>query len=318
MMMNSSISKPLAALLALSSAGLFAGEAIEQPVFDPAPSGFNGIRRPISNPTLFDLALPQTQVHAFYMHHKFPDMIDIIGGGQAPFGGDLNIYAIQLEYALNDRFSIVATKDGYIDLNPDATFNPDDGFANLAAGLKYAFIYKPEIQYVMSGSAVVELPTGDSEVFQGRGDGSLNLSVQNAKLWDRWQFASSLGVQIPFDDSFATISWASAHLSYEVNPWFIPLIELNWFHVLSDGDGTAFYENQGGATAPTVATFEGADLINWGAATSGGSDYVTAAIGFRSRLSERMDIGFAYEIPLTDDSENITDERFTLDLVWTF
>lgn len=316
--MNIPIAKPATAILTLSAASLFAGEVIESPVVPPAPSGFENIRRPISNPTLFDLALPQTQVHAIYMHHKFPDMVDIIGGGEVAFGGDLNLYAIQFEYAFNERLSLVAMKDGYIDFNPDETFNSETGFANLAAGLKYAFILKPETQYVMSGSAVLEIPTGNGDVFQGRGDGNINLSLQNAKLWNQWQLATSLGVQIPFDSGFSTISWVGAHLSYEIVPWFIPLVELNWLHVISDGDGMASYKNQGGNTAPAVATFEGADLINWGAANSSGSDYVTAAFGFRSRLTESVDVGFAYEIPLTDEQENITDERFTLDLVWTF
>lgn len=291
----------------------------EKDVTAPAPvAGFESARRPISNPTLFDLALPRTGIHAIYMHHKFPSKINIAGGGQLDMGGDLNLYALGFEYALNERFSIVGLKDGYVDFNPESTFTPEDGFANIAAGIKYAFVYSPETQYVMSGSAVVEIPLGDDEIFQGEGDGSVNLSLQNLKLVDQWQFAGSLGCQIPFDSAFSTNAWVSAHVSYEVSRWFIPLIEINYFRVLDNGDGAARYSSQAGGAVPAVATFEGADLLNWGAANSDDADYATMAVGFRSRLSDKLDLGLAYEFPLTDEEDNITASRWTLDLVYTF
>ncbi|MBT8043678.1 MAG: transporter [Verrucomicrobiae bacterium] len=301
----------------------FAGPApieSEKTVSPPPVAGFDSARRPISNPTLFDLALPRTGLHAIYMHHRFPSQITLNGGGKLPMGGDLNLIALQFEYALNERLSIVAMKDGYVDFNPDNTvnFTEEEGFANLAAGLKYAFIYSPETQFVLSGSAVIEIPSGDDEVFQGEGDGSANISVQALKLQDKWQYAGSLGAQIPFDNSFATSAWLSAHVSYEVTPWFIPLIELNYFRVLDSGDGANRYPSQVGGGVPANVPFEGADVLNWGAANSDGADYATVAVGFRSRLTESVNVGLAYEFPITDEEDNITKDRFTLDLVWTF
>ncbi|MFK7909565.1 MAG: transporter [Akkermansiaceae bacterium] len=296
----------------------FAGSEKSIPML-PAPSdGFASARHTISNPTLFDSALPQTQARLIYMHHRFPSNINIAGGGQVPMGGDLNLYALQLEYAFNERLSLVAMKDGYVDFNPDNTFTADTGFANIAAGLKYAFILDHANQYALSGSAVVELPTGSEGVFQGKGDGYLNLTLQNLKIKDKWQFAGALGVQVPFDSDFATNSFAAFHVSYEVTPWFIPLIELNYFRVLDSGDGGARFNNQVGGGVPAVATFEGADLLNWGAANSDGADYATLAVGFRSRLSEQCSIGLSYEFSLTDEEDNITDDRFTFDLTYTF
>jgi len=67
-----------------------------------------------------------------------------------------------------------------------------------------------------------------------------------------------------------------------------------------------------------VAKFEGADLLNWGALNSNRADYATMALGWRSRLTNTVDVGFAYEFPLTDEEDNITDDRFTVDLTWTF
>ena len=80
-----------------------------------------------------------------------------------------------------------------------------------------------------------EVPTGNSDVFQGEGDGLVNLLVSGVKLVDDWQFAGGLGFQIPFSDQQSTQGWMSAHVSYEVCKWFIPLVEVNWFHVLDRG-----------------------------------------------------------------------------------
>ena len=250
------------------------------------------------------------------MHHRMPEHLNVPGGGEIPLDGDLNLYALQFEIAFNDRLSLVALKDGYIDFNPDNTLNSDTGFANVGGGLKYALILDPEAQYAMSLTAMVEVPIGDRDVFQGESDGFLNLMLSNLKIHDRWQFASTLGLQIPFDNDFATQGWVSAHLSYEVTPWFIPLVEFNWFHVFDEGDGGSRFRDQAGGAVPAVAPTEGADLINWGAAND--EEYITVGFGFRSRLSENVSLGVAYEIPLSDEEDNITEDRITVDLVWRF
>lgn len=70
---------------------------------------------------------------------------------------------------------------------------------------------------------------------------------------------------------------------------------------------------------PAVVEFEGGDFFNIGAANATENrDIVTAAFGFRSRITDNVQAGFAYEIPLTDEENNLMDDRFTLDLVLTF
>lgn len=288
----------------------------------PAPTasadGFEQARRPISNPTLFDLALPGTNVHPIFLYHRLPDTVNTRLGPVA-LGGDAQLYALQFEIAINDRLSIVATKDGYADMNFDNTLNDESGFANLGAGLKYAFILDPVSRTAVSGTATFELPTGNSDVFQGEGDGAVNLIVNGLKLIDAWQLAGSAGVQLPFSDEQSISSFVSAHVSYEVSPWFIPLVELNWFHVLDAGNGTGNFPSHLGGALPAVLDFEGGDLFNLGAANSHRNpDLVTLAVGFRSRLTESVDAGFAYELPLTDEEDSLMEDRFTLDLIWNF
>jgi Putative MetA-pathway of phenol degradation len=291
----------------------FAGEITTPTTPAPEPTGFENARRPISNPTLFDLALPTTNVHPIYIHHGLPDRVSLGGGGTAPLGGDVEVYALQFEYALCDRLSIVATKDGYVDIDPDGG-GSNDGFANLGAGLKYAFILDPASGTAVSGTATFELPTGDDDVLQGEGDGAVNLIVSGLKLIDDWQFAGAVGATVPFSNEQSTSSFVSAHASYEVCKWFIPLVELNWFHVLDSGDGGALFPGLSNAVA-----FEGNDFFNLGAVNSHENrDLVTAAIGFRSRITDTVDVGVAYEVPLTEDENSLWDDRLTLDLVWTF
>lgn len=288
------------------------------PPASPNADAFSNLVHTVTNPTLFDLAVPKTQIRPIFLHHRLPDQLNLSGGGQLDFGGDLQLFALQFEYALSERLSIVAMKDGYVDFNPDNTevFNEADGFANIGGGLKYAFILDHENTFAASVSAMFEFPWGTEDVFQGEGDGIVHVTVQTVKAWDRLQFAGGAGIQVPLDDSFSTQGFFSAHLSYRVNDWFIPLVELNYFTVFDEGDGGNRFDSQAGGGVPSVAPSEGADLLNFGASDS--SDYVTAAVGFRSNISDNVSLGFAYEFPLSDSEDNITDDRFTLDAVITF
>lgn len=284
---------------------------ISTPVAIASADGFAQARRPISNPTYFDLALPITNIHPIVIYHGLPDQINA-AGTQVPLGGDVEVYALQFEIAVNDRLSIVASKDGYVDMNPDNTLGDTEGFANLAAGVKYAFLLDPVSRTAVSGTLGFEVPTGNSDVFQGEGDGAINLTVSALKLLDDWQFAGSIGTQIPFSDQLSTELWMSGHVSYEVSRWFIPLVEVNWFHVLDAGDGSS-------SLVSSITEFEGGDFFNLGASNAAENrDFVSAAFGFRSRLCDSVDAGLAYEIPLTNQNNSLMEERVTLDLVWRF
>jgi hypothetical protein len=307
--------------LGILSSFVLAGSVITQTTTPTTPTpadGFADARRPISNPTLFDLALPTTNVHPLFLYHALPDRINT-RLGSLELGGDVELYALQFEIAINERLSIVATKDGYVDMNPDNTLSNESGWANLGAGLKYAFILDPVSRTALSGTMTFEIPTGNSDVFQGEGDGALNLIVSGLKLVDNWQFAGGAGLIIPFSDEQSTSSWLSAHASYQVCKWFTPLVEINWFHVIDTGDGTGNYPSQVGGAVPAVIDFEGGDLFNLGAENGDENrDFVSLAMGFRSRITDSIDIGAAYEIPLTDDEDSLMKERVTVDLVWKF
>ena len=164
-----------------------------------------------------------------------------------------------------------------------------------------------------------ELPTGNSDVLQGEGKGLVNLILSGVKTMDDWQFAGSTGVSIPFSDEQSTNGFLSAHVSREVTPWFIPLFELNVFSVLSQGEGAGNFNGQAGGAVPGIVRFEGSDFFNLGAVNADDNRHlVTAAIGFRSKITDSIQTGIAYEIPLTSDENSVIESRLTLDLVWRF
>lgn len=301
----------------LSSVVLAGSTAVDHKPIATA-DGFAQARRPISNPTLFDLALPGNNVHPIFIYHGLPNRVNTILG-DLPVDGDVEVYALQFEIAFNDRLSIVATKDGYVDFNADETLSEEAGFANLGVGLKYAFILDEASRTALSGTMTFELPTGNSDVFQGEGDGAVNLIINGLKLINDWQFAGSIGTQIPFSDEQSTMAFLSAHASYDVCQYFIPLVELNWFHVLDAGDGSGNFPSQVGGLVPAIVEFEGGDVFNLGAVNSTGNrDFVTAAFGFRSRITDSVNVGAAYEIPLTNEEDSVMDQRVTVDLIWNF
>ncbi|MEZ5302086.1 MAG: hypothetical protein R3F11_15800 [Verrucomicrobiales bacterium] len=316
-MKSLALSLPIAAALCGSA---FAGEiAPPPPPVDMPVAGFESARRPITNPTLFDLAIPQSYVHPLFLYQSLPSSIST-EIGSVPLDGDLQVYAIQLQWAVTERLAITATKDGYIDFNPDNTLAEEDGWANLAAGLKYAFVYDPASQLAVSGQLLIEVPTGNSDVWQGEGDGVAIPSVSALKIAGPVQLAGTLGAKIPFDsDAESTMLFSSIHLSYEVTPRFFPLVELNYFRVLDEGDGGSRFGSQAGGLVPAIAQFEAGDLVNFGAANADKNpDFLSLGVGFRFRATDNVDLGFAFELPLTDDEDSIMENRFTLDLVYRF
>lgn len=286
-----------------------AGDMVISPdssVTDPGRSLKSAINS-LTNPALHESAIPQTRMRGIAIHHQTPDLVSV-GGVPTPVGGDVNIIALQLEYALNDRLSIVASKDGFIDFNPDNTLAEATGFANLAAGVKYAFIYDEVNNFAASVTGQLELPTGNRDVFQGFGDGAALVTLSAVKLHNKWQFSGAAGLHLPFDDNASsTTGFASAHVSYQLTERFTPIVELNIYHTIMEGkDGL-----------PT--DFEEGSFFNFGSPNSEvNATTITAAIGARYMINESLSLGAAYEVPLTEEEESFTDSRITLDFVYKF
>ncbi len=274
---------------------------------------------PVSNPIYNGDARNVTMVRPIMLFQSLPDQVET-SIGNVDLGGDVRGVAVQFSYAFNERWSLVAVKDGYVDCDPDHTLSDHSGWADIAGGVQYSFVHDPARNFVMTGRLVYESTSGDSDVFQSNGDGNVAPAVLFLKGWDALQFSGTVGLVLPFDgDEENTLLYDSWNLSYAVTDWFRPLVELNHFHVLNSGDRSL--ANSDGSQDDLVAaisTFNGCDIINLGGEhNDDNEDLVTLAIGSRFRINKWIDVGAAYEFPLTDENATLLEDRFTVDAVFT-
>ena len=142
------------------------------------------------------------------------------------------------------------------------------------------------------------------------------------KLWDApdLQSTANTGFVIPFDsDANSSAFFASTGLSLGLTEWLFPTVEVNYFRVVNDGDGGRRFDEHIDGQLPSLVTFEGGDLVNWGASNGEiNRNIVTLGLGVRVRPTKRLDFGFGWEFPLTTKEENLMDNRFTFDCIWRF
>lgn len=302
---------------------LFVAMAVPQIV---AAEDFDRYQMPVSNPVYSGDARNVTMVRPIIFEQSLPDKIKVNIGGvdtKVDLGGDVSGVALQFSYAFSDRFSLVAVKDGYVDCEPDDTLKDHSGWADIAAGLQYSFVYDPASDFIVSGRLVYETTSGDSEVYQGNGNGNVAPSILFLKGWDKLQFSGSVGLVLPIDgDEENTMLYDAWHVSYAVTDWFRPLVELNHFHVVSSGDrDLADFAASGDQEdlVAAIATFNPCDIINLGGDNnSDNKNLVTMALGARFRITQWLDVGAAYEFPLTDNEETLLDDRILVDAMLTF
>jgi hypothetical protein len=274
------------------------------------PSWLDNTISPVGNPIYFEDPNITSEVRPIYMYHALPDQIDIAGGAHAPLGGKVQVEAVQLRYALNDRLAIIATKDGYISFQPNETLPHDYGFADLAAGLKYKLIDNQASQFVLTPGFTLTLPTGGHQVFQGRGSAEWNLFASAEKGFNNLHVTANAGLRLPDNLALQTAQiHYSAQVDYYTCQYFIPFVVANGYTVLNNG-----HRNSVDGVPLNTELY---DLINSGSTAASGQTEFTVGTGFRTRLAKNLDLGFAYEAG-TVEPVGIFDHRFTTDLIWRF
>jgi hypothetical protein len=258
---------------------------------------FDRMISPVTNPVNFEDPRARTELRAIYAYHKIAN--DFITGG-----GDVRIYALQARFALNDRLALIATKDGWVDFNPNGVLDDESGFANIAFGFKYALMKDDNAGNILTGGLRYELPSGNTDVLQGRGDGFVNPFLSGAMALEGMNVMAGTGLRLPLDDDDSTFYDFDMHVDVPVGQ-FYPSLELNVVHVLDAGNRLPIAD-------------EGQDFFSFGAIDSDGKTIVTGAVGGRYRLSDSVDWGFGYQFPLTSGKgSNITDWRVTSDLIFS-
>jgi hypothetical protein len=268
-----------------------------------AQSRIDQMISPAFHPVTFEDPRSQSEARAIYAYHAIED--DFITEG-----GDVQIYALQLRYAINDRLAIIATKDGYVDFNPNATLPKDSGWADISAGVKYAFYKDDTAGQIASAQLRYIAPTGDEEVLQGNGDGVIHPSVSSAiALSERTTLTTGTGLRIPVDNDDSLFWDLDAQVDYRIDlcSWSLyPLLGLSLVHVADGGNRLPL-------------TSEGQDFFNFGSSDAGGESIVLGAAGFRARVADDVDFGASYQFPLDEtDGTQVVDHRWTFDTIVRF
>ena len=260
-----------------------------------------GYVAPISNPLFNETPYITTEVRGIYFHHELPD--EFVTGG-----GNVDVGAIQARVALTERLGFIATKDGYADFDFDDVLEDEDGFLNIAFGLKYAFFMDPASDTIVSAGLRYEVPINDLDAsgikLGGDGDGFVNPFVTGATSVGDLGLQASFGGNFALDDDEDTsFLHYSMHADYEVLPGFFPLVELNGYTATKNG------ERLDGA----LGQLDGVDALNFGSTNR--RTTMTAAGGFRYRITDRIQLGSAIEAPITGNNDTIFDYRVYADLV---
>lgn len=282
---------------------------------------FQDFIAPASNPVYFESPFHTSEARLIHIHQELNgDVYTALG--KLKLNGEMSLTALQLRYAVNERFSIIATKDGYARMKYDNTIESEDGFADLAVGVKYSPYIDYEAQEILTIGLRFELPTGDRNIFQGRHEIIANPFVSFAKGFGDLHIIGYQGFQLPFDnEKSSTQSHTSLHIDYKIGD-FYPLIEFNWRHILASGGGGPYDADVKGVGVLDVNTINsnlsGLDIANLGTADSEGNNYFNVAFGFRYKVTDSLTAGFVFETPLSDSNDGLFRERYTFDLIYTF
>lgn len=258
--------------------------------------GFEHFHEPVGQPLYFETPFNDTGVRALYLKHDFAN-------GSALGGGDVTIYALQARVALSERWQFIATKDGYSELSTGLLGN-DEGWNDLAFGLKYVLHADQDKNYVVSTGMRYMAENGHRGILQG-GTDEFSPFVSLAKGYDDLHLLSNITLRVPTDTNQGNVvgHW-DVHLDYSINPdsdaVFAPVVEVHGVHYLDDG-----------ATALPIG---GLDYANLG--TQPAENFVAwAGIGGRLEINKRFEIGAVYEFALTDRDDDIMDQRITVDFI---
>lgn len=251
--------------------------------------------RPISAPYFHEDSFVTTDLRAWYLDQN-------MSGGSV--GGDVMVAALQVRVALTESLQLVAYKDGYTKFD-DGALDDRDGWNDIGAGLKWAFIQDWESQFHMAVGVGYEFGWGDKEVLQDTNElrvwGSVN------KGFDKLHLGATVNYILADDKDDGLLGNSDMftvhfHADYYVNEWFSPVVELNGY----------FVQDAGHLDLP----FSGVDAVS----LAGGEDEdtITGVVGAEFRpFGDSLGLRGAYETQLNND-DSLFGHRWTFSAVYEF
>lgn len=111
---------------AVAQSEYYGGAAAPAPPEEEQRSALDDMISPVSSPTVNEDPRNVTEIRPIFLYHRIPS--DFLLGS-----GSLQVAALQVRVALHERFSLIATKDGRVWINPSGG-DEIDGWANIASG----------------------------------------------------------------------------------------------------------------------------------------------------------------------------------------
>jgi hypothetical protein len=249
---------------------------------------------PVSVPTLNEDPRMTTEVRPMFLRTEISDEF-------VTNGGDYTVLAAQARLALTDRIALIATKDGYVWWRPDEVLTDEEGFANVAFGVKGAFWKDDAHAFIATGGLRYETRWGSRDVFMGRGDGLMNPFLSVAKGLGDFHAQLYSGPRIAISGNDSSFWDVAVHFDYKLGA-FYPLVEWNIVHTLD-----------GGRRLPLAQ--EGFDLVDLGSRFAGGETVAALAFGLRWRICDTIDVGATAGYPISQ-RQDVFGWRVTTDLIW--
>lgn len=264
----------------------------------PSDRCFDDFVMPVSNPVWSIDPRSLTYLRGIFINQMIDSQTPVLGAG------DLQVYALQLGIALNERLSVIAVKDGYNTLQTRGVGNRT-GWSDIGLGLKYVVIRDVENQFLLSGGLIYEATNGSSRVFQGNGDSVWTPYLSLGKQIGCGHLIASTGYHIPGDTAEESQSiYYSVHYDHPITSKLSAVAELNGI----------VYTKSGQALPLNV---EGGDWINLGSSNVAGNNFISTAIGANYRLNRCLSVAGVWEFPITG-RKDLMDNRTTVTLTLQF
>ncbi|MFI4847738.1 MAG: hypothetical protein ACIAZJ_01455 [Gimesia chilikensis] len=264
----------------------------------PSDRCFEDFVMPVSNPVWSIDPRSLTYVRGIFINQMIDSQTPVLGAG------DMQVYALQLGVALNERLSVIAVKDGYNTLQTRGIGNRT-GWSDIGLGLKYVLVRDVENQFLLSGGLIYEATNGSSRVFQGNGDSVWTPYLSIGKQIGCGHLIASTGYHVPGDTAEESQSiYYSVHYDHPVTSKLSALAELNGI----------VYTKSGQALPLNI---EGGDWINLGSSSVAGNNVLTFAFGADYRFNKCLSFAAAWEFPLSN-RKDLLDSRTTATLTLMF
>lgn len=254
--------------------------------------------RPLTGPYFHEDAFITTDLRAWYLEHDFDSDTNAVLNN-----GSVSVAALQVRIALTESLQLVAYKDGHTDFDNAGALNENNGFNDIGAGLKWAFLQDWENQVHMAVGIGYEFGWGDDEVLQDTDE--LRLWISWNKGFDKLHFGATGNLILAQDDSEGLLGNSDMitlhlHADYYLCEWLSPVVELNGY----------FAQDSGGL---------GVSGVDAGSLAGGKeNDTYTVAIGAELRpLGDDLGVRIAYETELNDNA-SLFGDRWTLSAVYEF